>query len=507
MKPFYFNLLASLMLSIVFLSLARRAPSAENAAVLVPDVLVPAVPREFRAAWVASVSHIDWPSAKGLTVEQQKAELLAILDRAAQLHLNAVILQVRPAADALYQSQLEPWSEVLSGTMGQAPAPLYDPLAFAVEEAHQRGLELHAWFNPYRAAHPSSKSAAPDHITQTHPELVRAYGKGLVLDPGLKATQDHVIAVISDVVRRYDIDGVHIDDYFYPYKVKDEAAQVLDFPDAATYADYRGAGGALARDDWRRDNVNTLIRRLHEAIKAEKKWVKFGISPFGIWRPGNPAQIKGMDAFADIYADSRLWLQNGWLDYLTPQLYWRVEPPAQSYPVLLKWWTEQNVLQRHLWPGNFSSRWTPEEIVAQIKATRAQPGAGGNVHFSMRSLIKPDSPLSAALLNDVYAAPALVPASPWIDALAPASPKLRVDAGAAGATHIAWQPGDAEKPWLWIVQARQDGAWSTQILPGAQEAAQDFAAGANAPDLIAVSAVDRCGNQSAPAIAPIKWPN
>src|SRR5579871_770045 len=215
--------------------------------------------REFRAVWIATVANIDWPSRPGLPVEQQQEELLTILDMAAQLKLNAVILQVRPACDALYDSKLEPWSEYLTGTQGTPPSPYYDPLEFAVTEAHKRGLELHAWFNPYRARHIIAKSPlASGHIGKTHPELVKSYGGYLWLDPGERAVQDYSLRVILDVVHRYDIDGVHIDDYFYPYRVKDSRKQEVPFPDDASWQRYVTRGGKQNRDEWRRQNVDTF---------------------------------------------------------------------------------------------------------------------------------------------------------------------------------------------------------------------------------------------------------
>ena len=260
--------------------------------------------REFRGLWIATVANIDWPSNPGLPSDVQQKQLLAILDKAAALHFNAVILQVRPACDALYPSNYEPCSKYLTGTMGQAPSPAYDPLAFAVTEAHKRGLELHAWFNPFRARHSSGKSpVAPNHISKTHPELVRSYGDMLWLDPGEPAAQDYSLNVIMDVVRRYDIDGVHLDDYFYPYKIKDADGNDVDFPDDVSWAKYQQSGGKLKRDDWHRQNVNTFIQHLYQSIKKEKPWVKFGVSPFGIWRPGTPPQIDGYDAYDKLYAD------------------------------------------------------------------------------------------------------------------------------------------------------------------------------------------------------------
>ena len=250
-------------------------------------VAPPAVPREFRGAWIAVVaSNQDWPSEPGLPVAQQKAELISLLDRAAQLHFNAIILQIRPSCDALYASPIEPWSERLTGTMGVAPQPFYDPLAFAIQEAHKRGLELHAWFNPFRALHPLSKSiVAPNHITRTHPEWIRDYGGQYWLDPGEPAVREYVLRVVMDVVRRYDVDGVTFDDYFYPYPVKNALGRKLDYPDDASWQKY-GLRSGLTRNDWRRQNVNQFVQSVYQSIKAAKPWVKFGISPFGIWRPG-----------------------------------------------------------------------------------------------------------------------------------------------------------------------------------------------------------------------------
>ena len=478
-----------------------------------PTKLTPPKPeREFRGAWVATVGNIDWPSRPDLSVAEQKAELLAILDRAAQLRLNAIIFQVRPACDALYASPIEPWSEYLTGAMGRAPQPFYDPLTFAVEAAHQRGLELHAWFNPYRAAHPSAKSPiASNHISKTKPNLVRRYGKHLWLDPGEPEVQEYSLRVVMDVVRRYDVDGVHFDDYFYPYK-ESEGGKEIDFPDEATWKRF---GGKLSRDDWRRENVNRFVRRVYESIKATKPWVKFGVSPFGIWRPGNPPQIKGFDAYAELYADSRKWLANGWLDYVAPQLYWAIEPKEQSFPVLLNWWNEQNPKKRHVWPGlnttrvrgrsgtnesarssgpgNANSRrregWPPDEIINQIMLAKRQPVGAGHVHWNMSSLMRsPD--LGAALARGVYTEPALIPACGWLEAKAPAKPRLSVSAANASAK-LSWENAPAEKTSLWILQYQRAGKWTTQILPGNRHSQ---IIDGNPPEVVALSAADRFGN-------------
>ncbi len=389
----------------------------------------PPLKREFRGVWVATVSNIDWPSKPGLPAEKQKAELIAILDKTVELKLNAVIFQVRPMADSLYESKLEPWSEYLTGTMGKSPG--YDPLAFVVEEAHKRGLELHAWFNPYRARHPSAKSAAPaDHITKTRPDLAKPYGTHYWMNPTNVEVQDRSVAVVLDVVKRYDIDGIHIDDYFYPYKEKGADGKIIAFPDDDTWEKYQKAGGKLTRDDWRRDAVNTFVQRMYTETKKAKPWVKVGISPFGVWRPGYPAGIAGLDQFADLYADAKLWLNEGWVDYFTPQLYWPIAQEKQSFPKLLNWWVGENTKNRHLWPGLYTSRvtgqekgWPSKEIADQIAITRKQKSTDGTVHFSMKALVR-NSGGVADELKKTYEEPALVPETPW---LAQGKPPVKPD--------------------------------------------------------------------------------
>jgi uncharacterized lipoprotein YddW (UPF0748 family) len=472
----------------------------------------PPVSREFRAVWVATVSNIDWPSKPGLSTWEQQAELVALLNKAVALHLNAVILQVRTATDALYPSKIEPWSEYLTGQMGRAPEPLYDPLAFAVNEAHKRGLELHAWFNPYRSRHPSAKSeTSADHVSNTRPEIVRSYGKHLWLDPGDTAVRRQSIKVITDVVKRYDIDGVHIDDYFYPYKERDSSGAVIEFPDSVTWRRYTASGGNLERDDWRRSNVDSLVRNLYKSIKATKPWVKFGISPFGVWRPGNPPQIKGFDAYSQLYANSKLWLNEGWVDYFTPQLYWEIAREEVSYPVLLSWWVSENTKGRNIWPGNFTSRvggtgenaWKSQEILDQIRATRLTEGASGNVHFSAKVFMQNRDSIVDRLLAGPYAGHALVPASPWLDSIPPRAPVARMHRDASTrAVVVDYTPRGTEKVWLWVIRYRYGPDWSTLILPGSQ-LTHSFEGGRDSvyPDEVVVSAIDRVGNESSFAVA------
>ncbi|MDR3377371.1 MAG: family 10 glycosylhydrolase, partial [Verrucomicrobiae bacterium] len=448
--------------------------------------------------WIATVGNSCWPSKPGLSTEQQKAELTAILDRAVALKLNAVIFQVRPACDALYQSSLEPWSEYLTGIQGRAPAPFYDPLAFAVAEAHQRGLELHAWFNPFRAHHAEAVSPiAGNHISRTRPDLIRSYGKYLWLDPGEPEVRDFSLRVVLDVVRRYDVDGVHFDDYFYPYHEKNSAGQDAAFPDGASWSKY-GVKSGLARDDWRRANVDAFMQKLYHSVKAEKPWVKVGISPFGIWRPQNPPGIKGFDSYAELYADSRKWLAEGWCDYFSPQLYWGIQPPAQSFPALLGWWNAQNVRHRHIWPGmntlKTDESWSPAEIANEIALTRdyANPG---HIHWSVTALMK-NAALDAVLTRNVYHEVALVPASPWLDASAPAKPDLSNSVW-SDASRLKWQSGPGEPVREWVLQTRTKGAWTTQILPASRTEARVKIPGT---DAVAVRAVNRVGNLSEPAI-------
>jgi uncharacterized lipoprotein YddW (UPF0748 family) len=495
------------------------ATSLQGATYEPASVLPPKPQREFRAAWVATVGNIDWPSKPGLTTAEQKAEMVTILDRAAQLKLNAIIFQVRPACDAMYASQIEPWSYYLTGAMGQAPQPFYDPLAFAVEEAHKRGLELHAWFNPYRALVAAEKSpVAANHISKKHPQLVRQYGKYLWLDPGEKAVQDYSLSVIMDVVKRYDVDGVHFDDYFYPYKEKDSSGKDMEFPDDASWKRF-GAGGKLSRDDWRRENVNTFISRVYRSIKAAKPYVKFGVSPFGIWRPGYPQQIQGYDAYEKLYADSKKWLANGWLDYFAPQLYWGIEPPEQSFPVLLKWWDAQNSKGRHVWPGmnttragsrerpeggdrrGRSVRWESEEILNQIRIARKQSTSSGHIHWNMKSLMR-NSALDDALVKNVYAEPALIPASPWLGSARPEKPMLSVADAEGGKLRVSWSGGGTGKSHLWVLQTQsQEGEWKAEVL-AAQHTSRTLEG--QAPNVIAISAVDRLGNAGSPVVIRMK---
>ena len=463
-----------------------------------PDL--PPVPREFRAAWVATVDNIDWPSKPGLSAAVQKAEMIRLLDRARTLKLNVIVFQVRPAADALYRSKLEPWSYYLTGRQGKDPG--YDPLEFAVVEAHRRGLELHAWFNPYRAKHPTTKGPlAPNHLLRTNPSVIRQYGKGqLWMDPGEPVVQKRSRDVVLDVVRRYDVDGVHIDDYFYPYPENN-----APFPDANTYLRY---GGGLSLGDWRRKNVDDFVHGVYDEVHRLKPWVQFGISPFGIWRPGVPATTTaGIDQYATLYADPRKWLREGWCDYLAPQLYWAIAQKPQSFPVLLDWWRSENVKGRHVYAGLYTSRLLPgeslgrysaDEIVRQIRLTRAG-GDAGHVHFSYKALAENAHAVADRLRGELYADDALPPASPWLDSVPPRPPKdvVRIVQGFQG---WAWSDADPADPASnWVVWQRDlQGRVHSRVLPGSNNGIGE----SGFEKAVAVAAVDRCGNVSEPVYFP-----
>ncbi|MEM9543235.1 MAG: family 10 glycosylhydrolase [Cyanobacteria bacterium P01_E01_bin.42] len=412
--------------------------------------------REFRGAWITSVWNVNFPSEQGLPAEKQQQELRAILDRLQSLHFNAVILQVRPEGDALYASAREPWSVWLTGIQGRPPEPFYDPLEFLVNEGHQRNIEVHAWFNPFRAKTSKTEPNKPPHFDALHPEAVYDYGKERWMDPGLKIAQDQAYEVILDVVQRYDIDGVHIDDYFYPYPVAGE-----EFPDRVTYETYQRNGGTLELAAWRRDNVNQIVKRLSEGIRAAKPRLKFGIAPFGIYQPGKPEGIAGLDQFNALYMDPLKWISEGWVDYLSPQLYWKIEQTQQSYPVLLKWWTENNPLNLHIYIGNNLSRlqgssWPVEEFENQVKLTRdfREANALGNIFYHVKPLMENLQNVNEVFKNKIYARPALVPSLPRYPAEKPTPPTVTLN----GST-LSWQSRSGEEIRAWTLYRLNGETW------------------------------------------------
>ena len=470
---------------------------------------LPKPEREFRAVWMATVDNIDFPTKKTLSVEQQKAELLQNLELAKRLKFNAVVFQVRPQCDALYKSDIEPWSEFLTGEMGKAQS--FDPLEFIVAEAHKRGILVHAWFNPYRALHPAAKTVSENHISKRRPDLVRKYGKYLWLDPTDKAVQDYSLSVVADVVKRYDVDGVHFDDYFYPYAEKDASGSKIEFPDDQNWQKYLRTVEELSRkslkkrmplerDDWRRTNVNNFIEAVGREIKRVKPEILYGISPFGIWQPVPEKDIAGFNAYAELYADARKWLQDGTVDYLAPQLYWETARKGQSFPVLLDWWKSQNARNRHIWAGiatyriGSNANFTAEEIANQIKLTGKSLETRGAIHFSFKSLRNDTGGIQKVLGETVYAKDALVPQSDWIKTVKPLAPKVEITRDVKF-VRAAWAEKGARKAFWFVVRVKDKNGWSYSVLPAAE---RSIALSADRKiEKIVVTSVDRLGNESA----------
>ena len=383
---------------------------------------------EFRAVWVATVENIDWPDKKGMSVEQQKAQFIHLLDMHQHNGMNAIVVQIRPAGDAFYPSQYEPWSEYLNGKQGLPPTPYYDPLAFMIEETHKRGMEFHAWLNPYRAVfNIHTSSISPSHITKIHPDWFLNYGNIKYFNPGLPQVREHVARVVKDLVTRYDIDAVHMDDYFYPYRIAGK-----EFPDEKTYRQYsRG----LNKEDWRRSNCDSIIKLLFETIRNTNTRVKFGISPFGVWRnkdkdPMGSNTRAGQTNYDDLYADILLWLRKGWIDYVVPQLYWERGHKLCDYDILLEWWNA-HTYGRQMYIGHAIERagsnaaWKDKnELPNQIKRLRTYNTTQGSVYFNSRMFEKNPNGWSDSLRLNYYALPALLPPMKWIDSIPPSKPGI-----------------------------------------------------------------------------------
>ncbi len=348
---------------------------------------------EFRAAWIPSVFNLSFPSGQGLSADAQKAQAIRLLDAAKAAGLNAVLLQVRPEGDALYASPLEPWSRYLTGTQGASPG--YDPLAFFIAEGRKRGIEVHAWINPYRAGASAGQARSANHMSKRFPQFAYKIGSTLWMDPGSPAVRKHIVSVARDIVKRYDVAGLHMDDYFYPYPT--DSGAVYPFPDDATYAAYRAGGGQLDRADWRRNNASTLVREVGEAVHSARPGAKFGVSPFGIYTKGQPADVKaGVDQYHQLYSDPVKWMREGWVDYLAPQLYWADGGP-QSFSSLLRWWRGPQANPRGVpvWPGIAIERisthgWPASEIARQLTLEKsiAPRGRGGFLLWDIGPLVR-----------------------------------------------------------------------------------------------------------------------
>ncbi len=439
----------------------------------------PAPDREFRGAWVACVYNIDWPTKKGLSAQKQQVELTRILDRMASLRMNAVIFQVRPQADALYRSRIEPWSPWLTGTMGRDPG--YDPLAYCIKQAHARNIEVHAWFNPFRATPHRDHRVSPDHVSRTHPSIIRDFKLHRWMDPASSFTRRRALDVIADVVRRYDVDGVHIDDYFYPYPDLVKGRPTPDFPDGKTPSQ-------------RRAFVDSFVRGMYSKVKGIKPWVRVGISPFGIWKPGVPGgTTASINAYEHLAADSRKWLASGWCDYLSPQLYWRIKGP-QSYSLLLEWWRSQG--RRPVWPGLATARIkstedpgrSAGEMVNQLRLSRSiGRNYAGHVHWSAKALMENRGGITTALTKSIYTHPALVPPMPWLSKTRPQAPRVRAR-GTKGGTLLEWSKVPSATKY--VVQARYGSRWDTCAVTHVSCLSVNLR---GSPDAVAVSGVDRYG--------------
>ena len=468
--------------------------------------------REFRAAWIATVINLDWPSSPFSTTDQQKQQLIDILDGLKKTGINAVIFQIRSESDAMYQSNLEPWSYWLTGQQGKAPSPFYDPLKFAIEEAHKRGMEIHAWFNPYRVVR-DIKNAYPvasNHVSVQHPDWIVTYSNIKVLNPGLPQVRDFITEVISDVVRRYDVDGVHFDDYFYPYPVSG-----VTFNDNTAFQQY--PNGFSNKSDWRRNNVNVFIKEVEDSIQAIKPWVKFGISPFGIWKSGVPSGITGLSSYNELYADCMNWMRNHYIDYLTPQLYWPFGG-GQDYGKLMPWYADSAAkYNRHFYPGQAAYRipnWTASEVPNQIRANRKNPNTQGSVFFrAWVGVLDNVKGFTDSLKNDLYKYPALLPTMNWKDTISP-NPPLNLAFGKIGSTGrsgLTWDlpvtASDGDSASRYVVyhfniptpqQGDYDNAENIYSIEGSRESFPTSTS-LSTPYYFSVTSLDRNYNESSPS--------
>jgi len=409
----------------------------------------PATKREFRGVWIATIGNKDFPSKAGLSTEAQIQEIKNMLDYLKAQGINAVIFQVRPASDALYKSDIEPWSKWITGKQGKAPEPVYDPLQVMIEECHKRQMELHAWFNPYRAVlnvkYAEKDTLAKNHISRLRPHWTVEYDNKLYLNPGLPEVRRYVTGVIMDVVKRYDIDGVHFDDYFYPMTPGEP-----DFNDVKTYEQY--GKNFTDKNAWRRNNVNELILAIHENIQKTKPYIKFGISPSGIWRhrsrdPKGSKTSGGVPAYDDLHADALTWLQEGWIDYIAPQLYWSIGHSKVDYETLANWWSE-NTFGKHLYIGQASFKtldnlgdknWDKWELIEEMVLNRNIPEVQGSIFFSATDFQKNPNFITDSLSKAFFPYPALPPTMPWKDSIAPLSPENAFSAINKNQITISWK--------------------------------------------------------------------
>ena len=421
--------------------------------------------REFRGAWVATVANIDWPLGMNKTTEQQKKELKTLFDKLRATGINAVMFQIRPAADAFYGRGFEPWSKYLTGQQGRAPNPYYDPLDFAIAEAHKRGMELHAWVNPYRATKDTNYAAlSPEHITNKQPQWFFEYDGMKLFNPGIPEVRKYILKVILNVIKNYDIDGIHFDDYFYPYQIKGQ-----EINDQDTYRKYGKDFKTI--EDWRRDNVNQLIAMLSLGIKRQNFRIKFGVSPSCIWanksQDPDGSETQGGDTYFQLFADTRKWIKEGWIDYINPQIYHAQTDKAINFNILVDWWS-YHTYNRHLYIGqapyrvlsnHYKDFQNPNEIPSQINYLRNNPRVQGSVYFSAKSLIANPLGLADTLIANYYYYPALPPVMIWKDAIGPNKPKALYAGKHNGSIILRWKkpaPSKDKEPVYGYVIYRND---------------------------------------------------
>lgn len=462
--------------------------------------------RDFRGAWLHTVYQPQYASQ---STEQNKAYLTGVLDSLQKAGVNAVIFQVRPSADAFYKSKHEPWSRFLTRD-GKAPRPYWDPLEFMTREAHKRNMELHAWLNPYRVTTSKNERLASGHIYHSHPERFISYEGKMYFDPALTANQDFIVKVVEDIVNNYDIDAIHFDDYFYPYPGK------TDFPDNDSYAKY---GRGRDRSDWRRANVDSLIRKVNSAIKSEKPWVRFGISPFGIWRNAKSdpkgSATNGLQNYDDLYADVLLWAREGWIDYLAPQLYWALEHPRASYSVLAEWWDKNTPDGTHLYIGQdvavtmakpdtivFDQ---PTQLKAKIDIARKAPRIDGNIWWPGYSIIADKGGIADSLAKVHYRLPALPPAYPRLSPVTPEAPsKVKYD-GKKIIWNVPAPAGQSYDAQEFVIYRFEPGEDTFYLDNPASIAAITRKAEyqPSRPGVYVITSLDRVNNESLPS-APVE---
>ncbi len=405
------QLLTFVLFAIVSLSVAQPLPK-----------------REFRGAWIHTVGNQQFKTMPGDSIREMLRNTLDVFEKAG---INAVIFQVRPQADAFYVSDIEPWSRFLAGEQGVAPDPVWDPLQFMIEECHKRGMELHAWCNPYRVTSNDREQLYPGHLYFRKPEIFKRYGTQLYFDPGEPESVKHTVKVIADIVSRYDVDAIHFDDYFYPYPLAFE-----EFHDDASFVKYAEKQGFeyWQKNDWRRNNVTTLIKELNDTIKAIKPWVRFGISPFGIHRnlkdtpDGSGSNTNGLSNYDQLFADVPLWVKNGWIDYNVPQLYWKIGHPAADYKTLIEWWNRSNYGE-HLYIGQSIGTFSEPDLDvpsntqfgAKMRMVRELPHVHGNVWWPGWSLVRNPNGFTDSLVQNYQRYPALIPPYTNLDSIPPAA--------------------------------------------------------------------------------------